>query len=139
MIDYTGIMEKIKEILDDGLHNVSVGIETPMVGTAATTAEVRLSLTTEKNIERTIGSASPYGTILNISVFCTEFHPDGVLEATKRRDTLVGDVRALLKTNRNLGGLVGATQLGDVEFQTVSGESGFYSAANLNLRAHLIS
>jgi hypothetical protein len=135
MIDYTGVIEYLANMLDEGLE-ATVLIEPSDYG-ATIGPEVSVSLSTEQNKEDTIGSPDPYFTIAMYDIFCSEFSPDGVLEACRRRDVLMGQVRDLLKTDRTLGGKVGNTQIGDVKFDTARSSAGFFSAANLTLRVFL--
>lgn len=138
MTDYTMILETLKDILDNGLDNVVVIVEPAEIGTSVT-SEVGLYLVSEESNESTLNTPSPYHNILNISVLCSEYSPDGVKEASQKRDALVGRVKEILHGNRTLNGVVDNSQFGDIAFDTASGDGGFYSAANLILKAFVTS
>jgi len=137
MTDYTAILYKLKEILDE-IENTFVFVEIPRQGDTPG-AEVGIFMDSEENEEHTIGSDNPYLTHLNIEIVCQDFSPDGVGEACRKRDALVGKVRDLLKVNRDIGGLVGSSQIGRITFETAQGAAGFYSAASIPLRGILFS
>jgi len=138
MTDYTAILETLKEILDNQIENIKVYVEPPELGTAVT-AEIGLYLVSEDSNETTLNTPTPYHNILNISVLCSEYSPDGVRESSRRRDALVGRVKEILHGNRTLNGTVDNTQFGDITFDTAYGDGGFYSAANLTLKAFVTS
>lgn len=138
MTDYTAILEELKEILDNDIENIVVIIEPAELGTSVT-AEIGLYLVSEESNETTLNTPSPYHNILNISVFCSEYSPDGVKAASQKRDALVGRVKEILHGNRTLNGKVDNTQFGDITFDTGGGDGGFYSAANLILKSFVTS
>jgi hypothetical protein len=138
MIDYSGIQDKITEILDDELVDVSVFSEAETVGSTAG-PEVSIHLIRESNTETTLGSPTPYNTVVDFAILCSEFSPDGVREACRLRDSLVGKVKDVIHANRSLSGLVLNTQFGDTEFDNARGAAGFYSAATLTLRVFATS
>lgn len=135
-IDYTGIVEKVVEILNDGLPETTVTMEPDIIG-ANLTSEIGVSLADEDNDEEEIGNSDPYMVTLNINILCSEFSPDGVKEASQKRDTLVGNVRDILKGNRDLDELVLSTQLGKTFFDKSRGEAGYFSGALMKLKVYL--
>lgn len=138
MIDYTDITEKIEEVLRKDLMETVVQVEPTEVGTSVM-REVGISLSAETNVERTMGAPSPYDTTLSYTIACVEFSPDGVREASRKRDTLVGQVRDILHANRNLDGMVANTQFGDTEFESARGDAGFFCMALITLRVFVSS
>lgn len=138
MTDYSLILDTLKEVLDEGLENIVVLIEPAEIG-SSTTAEVALYLTSEQSNESNLNTPTPYINVVNISVFCSEYSPDGVREAIRRRDALIGLVKTVLHANRTLNGTVDNTQFGDIAFDTSRGEGTFYAAANLNLKCFVTS
>lgn len=138
MSRYTQIMDKLQEILTNGLEAVDVTVELTEIG-ANLGPEVGLYLLSEKNLEQTIGMQDPYFKTIEVSVFCSEYSPDGVRDASLRRDALLENVKAVIHGNRNLGGLADITQFGDVEFESAQGSGGFHSAANLKLKVFVTS
>lgn len=137
-IQYTSILLKIKDLLDAGLVDAVVEIE-PAEFDASPKDTVAIYLARESCNERTVSSSDPYLSILEVSVLCVSYSPNGAYEASKKRDELVGNVRDILKTNRSLDGLCDTTQLGDIEFETAQSEVGFLSAATLTLRVFVTS
>lgn len=138
MIHYTDITEKIEEILNNNLVETVVQVEPTEVG-ASVMREVGISLAAESNTERTMGTSNPYDTTLSYILACVEFSPDGVKESSRKRDTLVGQVRDILHANRTLDGLVDNTQFGDTEFESARGEGGFFCVALITLRVFVSS
>jgi len=138
MIAYTDIVEKVAEILEEELEATTILVEPPEVG-ASPYPEVGVSLMNEASEERTIGPPNPYFSTINVEVFCSEYSPDGVREACRKRDTLVGKVRDVLKTNRTLDGLCDNTQLGNIEFVSARTDAGFFSAAIITLKVFVTS
>lgn len=135
-IAYTTIVEKVVEILNEGLPETIVVMEPDIVG-ANLSSEVGVSLGMEENSEEEIGSSNPYMVTLILDILCSEYSPDGVVEASKLRDTLVGKVRDLLKGNRTLDALVLNTQLGNTTFETSRGDSGYFCGAVMKLKVYL--
>ncbi len=136
MIAYTTILKAVRELLAEGLQNVSVEISPALLWD---TQFVGVELDTQENKETNLGSPYPYQATLQVSVLVYEFSPDGVVDSLERRDALVGRVFDLLHSNRTLGGLVGSTQVGDFKFETARTEAGFNAAAIIPLRIMLTS
>jgi hypothetical protein len=136
MISYTDILKAIHLLLDEGLSEVTVEISPALQWD---TQFVGIELESQENKEANIGRPTPYQATLEVSVMVAEFSPDGVVDSLERRDALVGRVFDLLHSNRTLGGLVGATQVGDFKFETARTEAGFNAAAIIPLRIMLIS
>src|SRR3990172_147110 len=140
-INYEDITQAIVYLIQDAIPESNVLPEPAEVG-AVNASEIGVTLTGEKNTEDDIGSVNPYLTTLRYSVLCSEYSPDGVLEAIKKRNTLANKVRQAIKedTNRNLSGKVSWTQLGRIEYETAQDETaGFWAAANIELLVTLMS
>lgn len=136
MIAYTSILKKIHDILTDGLDGINVELSPTLTWDSTM---VGIELEAQENRELYISNPDPYYGILQISIIVSEFSPDGVLDSLERRDALVGRVFDLLNSNRDLGGLVCVTQIGDIKFDTARTNAGFNAAAIIPLRAWLIS
>lgn len=140
-IDYEDISQAIVDLLQNAIPSATVLMEPAEVG-ASTGPEIGVTLTGEENMEENIGSADPYQTTLRFSLLCSEYSVDGVLEAIKKRNTLVNLVRQAVKedSSRNLSGKVDWTQLGRIEYETAQGETAdFWAAANIELLVTLMA
>lgn len=140
-INYEEISQAIVDLIQNAIPSAKVLMEPAEVGTTTGT-EIGVTLTGEENVEDDIGSANPYLTTLRFSLLCSEYSVDGVLEAIKKRNTLVNLVRQAVKedTDRNLSGKVSWTQLGRIEYETAQGETAdFWAAANIELLVTLMA
>lgn len=131
-IVYSDIAVYLQEMLQEELPDAEVTIEPDTFGENLLD-EVGIRLSAQKNEEVYLGTPDPYRTTLQYKVVCSVFHPDGVLEAYRKRDTLIEKVAAVLKTDRTLGGLVGSTQLGDYDFDYMRNESGYFCAGIITM------
>jgi len=137
-IVYSDIAVYLQEMLQDKLPDAEVTIEPDVFGINLLD-EVGIRLSAQKNEEIYLGSPDPYRAALEYKVICSVFHPDGVLEAYSKRDTLMEKVTGILKTDRTLGGTVGSTQLGDFDFDYMRNESGFFCAGIITLKVYDIT
>ena len=134
-IDYEDITQAIVDLIQNAIPESNVLMEPAEVG-AVNSSEIGVTLAGEQNVETDIGNPDPYNTTLRYSLLCSEYSPDGVLEAVKKRHTLVNKVRQAIKedTDRNLASKVSWHQLGRIEYETAQDESaGFWAAANIEL------
>lgn len=131
-IVYSDIAVYLRDKLQDELPEAEVIIEPDTFGENLLD-EVGIRLSAQKNEEVHLGSPDPYRATLEYKVVCSVWHPDGVLEAYRRRDILIEKVTAILKTDRTLGGLSGSTQLGDFDFDYMRNEHGYFCAGLITL------
>ena len=139
MIEYTKILTYLKEMLESDLDTTRIQIEPTLVGDTSFTTEVGISLTETKRVERSLGASDPYETTLSIDVLCSAYNPDGMYEACVSRDALIGKVETILKKDRTLGDLVGATRLDGVTFQTAETEAGYFSGGVIKFAAIIMA
>lgn len=137
-IVYSDIAVYLRDLLQEELVDVEVTIEPDIFGENLLD-EVGIRLSAQKNEEAYLGASDPYRSTLEYKVICSVWHPDGVLEAYRKRDSLIERVTAILKTDRTLGGKVGSTQLGDFDFDFMRNESGYFCAGLITLSVFDIS
>ena len=140
-IDYEDISQAIVDLIQTAIPESNVLMEPAEVG-AVNASEVGVTHSSEENTEAQIGSADPYLTTLRYSILCSEYSPDGVLEAKRKAWTLVNKVRKAIKedTGRTLSSKVSWTQLGRIEYETAQDETaGFWAAANIEMLVTLLA
>jgi hypothetical protein len=139
-VDYWGVKNELRQILDDALDNVTVVVEADMQMAAEQTPWVGVYLE-GRDIPRdqpiAAGRVSRVRVRLSIWVWC---HNIESLEASeKERDRLLGEIELILMNNRTLNNKVEALWIEGGELPSTKDPStpGFFSGGEIKIASDI--
>ena len=143
IIDYLGIENEIKSILDNDSRSNSFGgrtttieVESEFILNEVKCPYIAIFLDSYDTLEdtETIGGATPYHTSLSIQVWCYDFSLENLPGATAR-DTMLGKVKEVLKEKKTLNNKVLYYKFGSGEFDNQKNTAGlgFFKGVSLTL------
>jgi len=138
IIDYLGIETQIKSILDGDVRTSdnTIQVEPEMMLNPDSCPFVGIYLMSYETMldTETIGGTSPYLTSLDIDIWCYTFSFENY-DGASRRDTLLGNVKEVVKDYKTLNGKVLYWQFGNGEFDNQKNTTGlgFFKGVSLSL------
>ena len=142
IIDYLGIETAIKNILeaDSRTSSYTVEIEPPdeIRTDACPYIAIYLDSYDTPLNDELIGGTKPFRTFLNIEVWCYDFSLENLAGASAR-DTLLGNVKEVLKENRTLSDTVLVTAFtgGDFDNQKNTSGLGFFKGVSVKIQCEV--
>ena len=142
IIDYLGIETAIKNILeaDSRTSSYTVEIEPPdeIRTDACPYIAIYLDSYDTPLNDELIGGTKPFRTFLNIEVWCYDFSLENLAGASAR-DTLLGNVKEVLKENRTLSDTVLVTSFtgGDFDNQKNTSGLGFFKGVSVKIQCEV--
>jgi|TARA_B100001939_G_scaffold307713_1_gene287929 hypothetical protein len=143
IIDYLGIENAIKNILDNDSRTNSFGgktttieVEGEFMLNEVKCPYIAIFLDSYETLAdtETIGGATPYLTSLSIQIWCYDFSLENLSGATNR-DTMLGKVKEVLKENKTLDNNVLYFKFTSGVFDNQKNTSGlgFFKGVSLNI------
>ena len=136
-VDYFGIEEAIRDILvsDTSLGGISVLIEDEINFIEGPVVALYLENRAAPAELQSLSAGQRTRFYVSFVLWVMDFSLDGIREASKKRDDLVGKVEIVLMKDRTLGGTVTTSWLegGDFLNAQVPDVTGFVSAAEIRL------
>jgi|TARA_Y100000361_G_C11101880_1_gene312388 hypothetical protein len=142
IIDYLGIETAIKNILeaDSRTSSYTVEIEPPdeIRTDACPYIAIYLDSYDTPLNDELIGGTKPFRTFLNIEVWCYDFSLENLAGASAR-DTLLGNVKEVLKENRTISDTVLVTAFtgGDFDNQKNTSGLGFFKGVSVKIQCEV--
>ena len=142
IIDYLGIETAIKNILeaDSRTSSYTVEIEPPdeIRTDACPYIAIYLDSYDTPLNDELIGGTKPLRTFLNIEVWCYDFSLENLAGASAR-DTLLGNVKEVLKENRTISDTVLVTAFtgGDFDNQKNTSGLGFFKGVSVKIQCEV--
>ena len=141
-IDYLAIENKIKELIeansDTSSYTVLVEPADELRTEYCPYVAIYLDSYESPSADELIGGTKPVRTFLNISVWCYDFSLDN-LEGASARDTMLANVKEVLKSNRDLGEEVLVTRFtgGSFDNQKNIEGLGFFKGVSIGLQCEV--
>jgi|TARA_R100000482_G_scaffold117529_1_gene61151 hypothetical protein len=143
IIDYTGIVNEIKSILDNDSRTNSFGGRTTTIiveGEAILNEEscpqIQIFLEEHETLQdtETIGGTTPYLTSLSIIIWMYDFNLENV-PGSQARDTMLGKVKEVLKEKKTLNDTVLYYKFtgGEFDNQKNTAGLGFFKGVSLTI------
>jgi hypothetical protein len=143
IIDYTGIENEIKSILDNDSRTNSFGgrattieVEGEAILNEVSCPQIQIFLEEHETLQdtETIGGATPYLTSLSIVIWMYDFNLENV-GGSQARDTMLGKVKEVLKENKTLNDTVLYFKFGGGEFDNQKNTAGlgFFKGVSLTI------
>jgi hypothetical protein len=143
IIDYLGIENAIKDLLDNdsrtnsfGGKTTTVDVEGEFMLNEVKCPYIAIFLDAYETLEdtTTIGGSTPYLTSLRIQIWCYDFSLENLSGATNR-DTMLGAVKEVLKENKTLSNNVLYFKFGPGEFDNQKNTAGlgFFKGVSLTI------
>ena len=142
IIDYIGIENTIKTLLDadSRTNDNTIEVEGEFMLKPDQCPYIGIFLNTHETLEdtETIGGTNPYLTGLEIELWLYTFSFENY-DAATRRDTLLGNVMAVLKDNKTLSDTVLYFQFGGGTFENQKNTAGlgFFKGVSLTLECQI--
>ncbi len=142
IIDFLEIETQIKSLLeaDSRTSDNTVEVEPEFMLNPDKCPYIAIYLDSYDTIEdtETIGGATPYVTALNIDIWCYTFSLENY-DGASRRDTLLGNVKEVMKDNKTINEKVLYFQFTSGEFDNQKNTSGlgFFKGVSLGLRCQV--
>jgi hypothetical protein len=138
IIDYLGVENAIKSLLeaDSRTEDNTVEVEPEFMLIPDKCPYVAIYLDSYETLANTetIGGTKPYLTGLNIQIWCYTFSFEN-LDGATRRDSMLGNVKEVIKDNDTLSDTVLYWQFGTGEFDNQKNTAGlgFFKGVSLSL------
>ncbi|MAH50645.1 hypothetical protein CMI37_32800 [Candidatus Pacearchaeota archaeon] len=141
-LDYLAIENAIKDLLDaDGdtsAYTIEVEPSEPVRTDACPYVAIWLNSWDSPADDELIGGANPIRTFLIIEIWCYAFSLEN-LDGATLRDTMLSNVKDVLKANRTLSDKVVVTRFdgGDFQNQKNTGGLGFFKGVSIRINCEV--
>lgn len=135
-IDYDAILDALQRLLSGSLPDVNVEVEPAEVGLTGK-PDVGIYQSRQVNTMANIGASDPYEKAVFFDVICSDFDPNGVRAAVRKRNTLYGRVWDVLIANPMFAGETMPAVLEDGEFQSAKDQAGFFAAGTIRVKVQI--
>jgi hypothetical protein len=136
VIDYDGILDKLEELLKSSLPDVNVEVEPTDIGLTGK-PDVGIYQSRQTNAMANLGVDDPYEKTVSFDVLCSDFDPNGVREAVRKRNTLYNRVWDVLVANPRFAGSATGAILEDGDFQSAKDVAGYYAAGTIRVKLQI--
>jgi hypothetical protein len=136
VIDYDGILDKFEELLKSNLPDVNVEVEPTDIGLTGK-PDVGIYQSRQTNAMVNLGVDDPYEKTVSFDVLCSDFDPNGVREAVRKRNTLYNRVWGVLVANPRFAGSATGAILEDGDFQSAKDVAGYYAAGTIRVKLQI--
>ena len=142
IIDYLGIQTALKAILDADSRTDSYTVEVEpdfdLITDKMPYVAIFLDSWETPALDETIGGTKPFRSFLNLEVWCYDFSMENLVGATLR-DTMLGNVKEVIKENRTISDnvLITTFQGGSFDNQKNNRGIGFFKGVSMRIQCEV--
>lgn len=136
MIDYDAILDKLEELLKTALPDANVEVEPTDLGLTGK-PDVGIYQSRQTNEMANMGANDPYAKTVSFDVLCSDFDPNGVRAAVRKRNALYNRVWDILVANPRFAGANTGAILEDGDFQSARDQAGYYAAGTIRIKLQI--
>lgn len=142
IIDYLGVQTALKTILDADSrtddYTIEVEPEYDLITDKMPYVAIYLDTWETPSTDEIIGGTNPFRTFLNLELWMYDFSLENYVGATKR-DTMIGNVKEVLKENRTISDNVLVTTFTGGSFDNQKNDRGlgFFKGVSLRIQCEV--